>query len=1392
MRRRLSAWAALAGTIVFPCAAKAIPAQVALAGIAFMLPVVPVVALLLVTGYLAATRNLRLKGFLGRLPGAVFLIVVTVFAYTFFLKMSSTLGGLVAPGAESRLVEFVTDNAVLRTDVRRFDEALKMVRESPPGRWEKAVTIPAQSAAREIIAGRMLVVDTRLAREYAASHVEGSIRFPRYELEMVTPDWSWQIAADKYLDALAEIAREQGRRLAFCCSFGVSVSVRTVMELRQRDVDAVMILGGCDAVRDFGVPFSSDPAVSDLDRTVSSDVLDLWIRSGMVNTVVAGWPIIRANGIDIPEGPLVVVTSGDSGQERILRVLTSAIAQSRGIQVVGQASLNRPHRFAGIAGSVLFLGALIEYSFGPALYFIVLFAILVAIFLAVRRLLESDASIVALRRVGPILAILGTALLAELVLIEGTWVASRAWVVTGQYRWILPLLFVLSVGLAFHRFTWPMGILPSCELTPRPVDGVLNRRGPYLWANFGWSVLLSAILVQASPVVVVMTLVVLATLVLFNAARYLQVLLLSRWIRVRLASRAGQNVSPKVGHGTDDVSGEDPSSWDYLTSRLLLNLAVTAFPGIWFRPGAAGTDMEIRTFVPGHPGRMELLLSDGSRRLVGILSLTDRNGDGIAPRIRPRLRLSVAMAALLGVDLEIVFRNGRRLPSVRIVGIDGNVDPASRVPVDAIFHRQILAMIADDFGLIGSGATRDSEMLSRERYVEQEAMPTPVTFSALARRAARYGAADAAGTLFGFRKYFSRTVRFGAAVFEPVTVRDSEVYGGRIRLRLAGAFVRALDSVFADIILPAVVRFTGDLQRHGDRPAHIIRSIRKIITRFAFWQEMTALSHAILILAFESTGVRRVEGAATVPLPGELNRGLVGGGAFEFLPGDSLPAADSELSISLVRLTSPYSRDVWMNLSEREHLVARAEYYRGAFRRVVWYLVQVTGRRLREVGMANGLGDLIFFAAKSELRQVLEPHAGRIAPGFVMELARRKAEWTRLRNIEMPVQLRIKDIEDMVLDSTSDVVEIESVADSSPLQGVLVSGTLPVSGLATVAIDGCVGKRTDGGILIVSVPDPALVATMVRGSVIISESGGRLSHAAMLARELGITMLSGVRGAVRRIPDGQAITVDSDGFIHQGLPIVTLPLASAGHLCGNKAAGLSRLIGAGFPVPDGVVIPPATVGRIRDGAGSYHLDWAGAAWAAVRHMDMGAGLIVRTSSFIEDSKSHSFAGMFKSVAGIRTPESLKSAVNECISTAFGEEVARLSHSVGVDSSALPGLVIQPLVPADFSGVAVCESSPGGQSDDIVQVEAEPGIGGVVGGTVVPYSFTCAQGADAPKRIGGPDEGGPDPDIIVSVALLARRARDLFGCPIDIEWCHFGSNIWIVQARPLVKPLVDTD
>ncbi len=65
----------------------------------------------------------------------------------------------------------------------------------------------------------------------------------------------------------------------------------------------------------------------------------------------------------------------------------------------------------------------------------------------------------------------------------------------------------------------------------------------------------------------------------------------------------------------------------------------------------------------------------------------------------------------------------------------------------------------------------------------------------------------------------------------------------------------------------------------------------------------------------------------------------------------------------------------------------------------------------------------------------------------------------------------------------------------------------------------------DGGILVAEMTDPDWVPLMKRSRGIVTEHGGRTSHAAIVSRELGIAAIVGAPGATERIADGSTITL---------------------------------------------------------------------------------------------------------------------------------------------------------------------------------------------------------------------------------------------------------------------------
>ena len=65
-----------------------------------------------------------------------------------------------------------------------------------------------------------------------------------------------------------------------------------------------------------------------------------------------------------------------------------------------------------------------------------------------------------------------------------------------------------------------------------------------------------------------------------------------------------------------------------------------------------------------------------------------------------------------------------------------------------------------------------------------------------------------------------------------------------------------------------------------------------------------------------------------------------------------------------------------------------------------------------------------------------------------------------------------------------------------------------------------------GDVLVVPCTTPAYNSVLTLASAIVTADGGPLSHAAVLARELGISAVVGARGALTDIPDGAWIDVD--------------------------------------------------------------------------------------------------------------------------------------------------------------------------------------------------------------------------------------------------------------------------
>jgi pyruvate,water dikinase len=66
----------------------------------------------------------------------------------------------------------------------------------------------------------------------------------------------------------------------------------------------------------------------------------------------------------------------------------------------------------------------------------------------------------------------------------------------------------------------------------------------------------------------------------------------------------------------------------------------------------------------------------------------------------------------------------------------------------------------------------------------------------------------------------------------------------------------------------------------------------------------------------------------------------------------------------------------------------------------------------------------------------------------------------------------------------------------------------------------------EGDVLIVRTTTPPWTPFFALISALVTNSGGMLSHASVVAREFGIPAVVGTTNATARIPDGATVTVD--------------------------------------------------------------------------------------------------------------------------------------------------------------------------------------------------------------------------------------------------------------------------
>ncbi len=303
---------------------------------------------------------------------------------------------------------------------------------------------------------------------------------------------------------------------------------------------------------------------------------------------------------------------------------------------------------------------------------------------------------------------------------------------------------------------------------------------------------------------------------------------------------------------------------------------------------------------------------------------------------------------------------------------------------------------------------------------------------------------------------------------------------------------------------------------------------------------------------------------------------------------------------------------------------------------------------------------------------------------------------------------------------------------------------------------------------------------------------------------------------------------------------------------GGKGASLARLVRAGFPVPDGFLIPTAAyldyvaandlkkriISRLTnlpfdEPAASQEASAEIRAWFLVETMDggwtssirrayadMGSGPVaVRSSATAEDLPDMSFAGQQETYLNIVGEQMLFEAIVNCWSSLWTARAIsyRSRNSIPHDDVAL-SVIVQLMVQSEASGVLFTANPLTGKRSETA-IDATLGLGeALVGGLVEPdhYVVDGISGEIIHKTLGakalairGVAGGGvvtedvdagerqaiPD-DVINQLTELGQRVSALYPSPQDIEWAWSENQLHLLQSRPITSlypiPDVPTD
>ena len=190
------------------------------------------------------------------------------------------------------------------------------------------------------------------------------------------------------------------------------------------------------------------------------------------------------------------------------------------------------------------------------------------------------------------------------------------------------------------------------------------------------------------------------------------------------------------------------------------------------------------------------------------------------------------------------------------------------------------------------------------------------------------------------------------------------------------------------------------------------------------------------------------------------------------------------------------------------------------------------GQRLADKGVLSDVDD-VFYLYKDELRQALED--GQPRQGLVAHRRAEKERWAKVvppPHLGEPTPNNTDPFFVAIVDKMLGLLPVEPSTDPNVITGVaaspgVVRGTAKVVRSLTEA-----SKLQAGDIMVCEMTVPTWVPLFATVGAVVADSGGILSHCAIVAREFRLPAVVGTMVGTEVIKDGMTVTVDgSKGIV---------------------------------------------------------------------------------------------------------------------------------------------------------------------------------------------------------------------------------------------------------------------